>query len=152
MSLASEFKAFVLRGNVVDLAVGLIIGAAFGGIVSSLVADILMPPIGWATGGVNFNDLGVDLPGKALDPKLREKSAEELAAIPDAVKYVPVKIAYGKFLQKVFDFLIVAACLFFVIQAMNRLKKKEAAAPTEPSASDRLLAEIRDELRRRPAN
>ncbi len=149
MSLASEFKAFILRGNVVDLAVGIIIGAAFGGIVSSLVADILMPPIGWATGGVNFNDLSVDLPGKATDPKYKAMTEEERAAIPDSVKLVPVKIAYGKFLQKVFDFLIVAACLFFIIQAMNRLKKKEAAAPTEPSASDRLLTEIRDELRKR---
>lgn len=149
MSLASEFKSFVLRGNVVDLAVGLIIGAAFGGIVSSLVSDILMPPIGWATGGVNFNDLAVNLPGKALDPKLKEKSAEELAKIPEAERFVPVKIAYGKFVQKIIDFLIVAACLFFVIQAMNRLKKKEAVAPTEPSATERLLADIRDELRRR---
>lgn len=149
MSLASEFKAFVLRGNVVDLAVGLIIGAAFGGIVSSLVADILMPPIAWATGGVNFSDKSFDLPGKMLDPTLKEKSAEDLAKIPDDKKYLPVKIGYGKFLQKVFDFLIVAVCLFFIIQAMNRLKKKEAAAPTEPSASDRLLTEIRDELRKR---
>lgn len=149
MSLASEFKAFVLRGNVVDLAVGLIIGAAFGGIVSSLVADILMPPIGYLANGVNFSDLSIDLPAKATDPKFKGMTDAELAAIPDSVKLVPVKIGYGKFLQKVFDFLIVAACLFFIIQAMNRLKKKEAAAPTEPSASDRLLTEIRDELRKR---
>ena len=149
MSLASEFKAFVLRGNVVDLAVGLIIGAAFGGIVSSLVSDILMPPIGWATGGVSFSELSIDLPGRMLDPALRDKPAKELEALTDKEKFLPVKIAYGKFLQKVFDFLIIAACLFFIIQAMNRLKKKEAAAPTEPSASDRLLTEIRDELRRR---
>lgn len=147
MSLASEFKAFVMRGNVVDLAVGVIIGAAFGAIVSSLVSDILMPPIGWATGGVNFSDLSVDLPGKMPDPALKEKSAEELAKIPDAKKFIPVKIAYGKFLQKLFDFIIIAFCLFMIIRVMNRLKKKEEAKPAEPTPTEKLLAEIRDELK-----
>lgn len=149
MSLASEFKAFILRGNVVDMAVGLIIGAAFGGIVSSLVADVLMPPIGWATGGVDFRDKSIDLPGKMLDPALKEKPKEEVDKMPDDKKYVPVKIKYGVFLQKVIDFLIIAACLFFIIQGMNRLKRKEAAAPTEPSSTDKLLMEIRDALRNR---
>ena len=149
MSLVSEFKAFVLRGNVVDLAVGVIIGAAFGGIVTSLVSDILTPPIGWATGGVNFNDLAFNLPGKMPDPTLKEKTAEEIEKI-GAKAYVPVKIAYGKFLQKSFDFIIIAFVLFMIIQATNRMKRKEAAKPTEPSTTDMLLAEIRDELKRRP--
>jgi large conductance mechanosensitive channel len=148
MSLASEFKAFVLRGNVIDLAVGVIIGVAFGGVVSSLTSDILTPPISWATSGVNFNDLAVELPGTMLDPKLRDKTAAELAQIPDAEKYLPVRIAYGKFLQKVFDFLIVAACLFFVIRVTNRLKRQDAAAPAEPTATEALLTQIRDELRK----
>jgi len=148
MSLVSEFKAFVMRGNVVDIAIGIIIGAAFGGIVSSLVADILMPPIGWATDGVNFNDLSVNLPGKMLDPALRDKTAEELAKIDEAKKFLPVKIAYGKFLQKMFDFLIIAACLFFIVKGMNTLKKKEEAKPAEPSSTDKLLMEIRDNLKK----
>lgn len=152
MSLVSEFKAFVLRGNVVDLAVGVIIGAAFGAIVTSLVSDILTPPIGWATGGVNFSDLSINLGGKMLDPALKDKTTEELAKIPDDKKFVPVKIAYGKFLQKAFDFLIIAACLFFIVQAVNRLQRKEAEKPPEPPAtpSEKLLAEIRDLLKARP--
>jgi large conductance mechanosensitive channel len=150
MSLVSEFKAFILRGNVVDLAVGIIIGAAFGGIVSSLVSDILMPPIGWATGGVNFNDLAINLPGKMLDPALKDKTAEELAKIDDAKKYLPVKIGYGKFLQKVFDFLIIAVCLFFIVKGMNRMQRKAKAEekPAETSSTDKLLMEIRDALKK----
>ena len=148
MSLASEFKAFVMRGNVVDLAVGIIIGAAFGTIVSSLVSEILMPPIGWATGGVNFNDLAINLPGKMLDPALRDKSAGELAKIDASKKYLPVKIGYGKFLQKIIDFLIIAACLFFIVKAMNRLKKKEESQPPELSTTEKLLMDIRDSLKK----
>jgi large conductance mechanosensitive channel len=148
MSLISEFKAFVMRGNVVDLAVGIIIGAAFGGIVSTLVSEILMPPIGWATGGVNFNDLAINLPGKMLDPTLKDKTTEELAKIPDEKKFLPVKIGYGKFLQRVFDFIIVALCLFFIIKAMNKVQKKEEAKPAEPSTSEKLLMEIRDSLKK----
>jgi large conductance mechanosensitive channel len=142
MSLVSEFKAFVMRGNVVDLAVGVIIGAAFGGLVNSLVADILMPPIGWATGGVNFSDLAINLPGSMIDPATKDLPPEKQVKIP-------VKIAYGKFLQKIFDFLIIAMCLFFIIKAMNTVQKKQPQAPPEPTASEKLLAEIRDELKKR---
>ena len=149
MSLWSEFKAFILRGNVVDLAVAVIIGIAFGAVVTSLVGDILMPPIGWATGGVNFNDLSINLPGKMLDPALKDKTAEELAKIADSKKYLPVKIGYGKFLQKVFDFVIIAACLFFIIKAMNRMKKQEVVKPPDPSPTEKLLVEIRDLLRQK---
>lgn len=143
MSLVSEFKAFIMRGNVVDLAVGVIIGAAFGGIVTSLVSEILMPPIGWATNGVNFSDLAFELPGKMVDPATKDKP-------PAEQKMIPVKIGYGKFLQKVIDFLIIAACLFFIIKGMNRLsrKKKEEEKPAEMSSTDKLLTEIRDALKR----
>lgn len=148
MSLVTEFKAFVMRGNVVDMAIGIIIGAAFGGIVSSLVADILMPPIAWATSGKDFSDKSIDLPGKVLDPALKEKTKEEIEKIPEEKRYLPVKIGYGKFLQKVIDFLIIAACLFFIVKAMNAMKKKEEAKPAEPTSTDKLLMEIRDNLKK----
>ena len=135
MSIVQEFKKFILRGNVVDLAVGVIIGAAFGKVVTSLVGDMIMPPIGWALGGVDFSDLAIDLPGSMKDPK-------------DPTKTIPVKLKYGAFIQAIIDFLIIAACLFGMIQVMNRLKKKEADAPTVPSTSEVLLAEIRDLLKK----
>lgn len=144
MSLLSDFKAFVLRGNVVDLAVGVIIGVAFGAIVNSLVSDILMPPIGWAIGGVNFSDKAIDLPGTMIDPATKDKPPEEQ-------KRIPVKVKWGAFLQRVIDFLIIAAVLFAIIRVMNRMKKKEDAKPTEPTTTEKLLTEIRDELKRRPA-
>lgn len=147
MGLVHEFKAFVMRGNVVDLAVGVIIGAAFGSIVTSLVSDILMPPIGWATGGVNISDRVIELPGKMPDPALKDKTPEEIEKIPEAKRTVPVRIGYGKFLQKTFDFLIIAACLFAIIKLMNKLQKKEEAKPAEPSSTDKLLMEIRDALK-----
>jgi len=132
MSLISEFKQFALKGNVVDMAVGIIIGAAFGKIVSSLVGDVLMPPIGVMLGGVDFSSLSI--------------------TIKDAVDTAPaVVIGYGKFIQTVIDFIIVAAAIFVAIKAMNALKKKEAeappAAPPAPSAQEVLLTEIRDLLK-----
>ncbi len=135
MSIVQEFKKFILRGNVVDLAVGVIIGAAFGKVVASFVSDMIMPPIGWALGGVDFSDLAVDLPGKMKDPK-------------DPTQMLPVKLKYGAFIQAMIDFLIIAACLFGMIQVMNRLKKKEAEAPVPPTTSEKLLAEIRDSLKK----
>lgn len=140
MGLVSEFKAFIMRGNVVDMAVGVIIAGAFGAIVSSLVSDILMPPIGWATGGVNFGDLAFDLPGSMVDPATKDKPVEEQVKIP-------VRIKYGAFLQRVFDFVIIGFCLFMIIRVMNKLKKKEGDKPAEPTATEKLLAEIRDELK-----
>lgn len=133
MSLASEFKEFAMKGNVVDLAVGVIIGAAFGKIVSSLVGDIFMPILGKVIGGINFSDLAIGL-GK--DPTGKD-----------------VLIKYGAFLQTMFDFLIIAIVLFFTIKAINRLKKPhpvEAAAPPPPPKSEVLLEEIRDLLAKRP--
>ena len=137
MGLLKEFKDFAMRGNVIDLAVGVIIGGAFGKIVASLVADVIMPPIGLLVGGVNFVDL-----------KWEMKAAE----IVDGVEKAAVTLNYGNFLQVTFDFIIVAFAIFMFIKGMNRLnrKKEEApapAAPPAPSKEELLLAEIRDLLK-----
>jgi large conductance mechanosensitive channel len=132
VGLGTEFKEFAMKGNVVDLAVGVIIGAAFGKIVSSLVGDIFMPTLGKVIGGLNFSDFAVTL-GK--DPTGKE-----------------VLIKYGAFLQTTFDFIIIALVLFLVIKAINRLKRPPpaaAAAPAPPPKSEVLLEEIRDLLAKR---
>ena len=132
MKLLDEFKAFAMRGNVVDMAVGIIIGAAFGKIVSSIVSDIIMPPIGLLLGGVNFTDL-----------KIVMQAATET---DPAVTW-----NYGNFLQVTFDFLIVAFAVFLLIKGMNTLKKKEEEAPPAPPAPTKdqvLLTEIRDLLKK----
>jgi len=137
MGLVSEFKEFIARGNVVDLAVGVIIGAAFGKIVTSLVEQVVMPPIGLLLGGVDFSHLQW-----VLRPEnLATEEIEEVA------------IQYGAFLNTVIQFLIVAFVIFLMVKAINKLKRAEAVAPSAPpapSASEVLLAEIRDELRSRP--
>ena len=137
MSLLKEFKSFAMRGNVIDLAVGVIIGGAFGKIVASLVADVIMPPIGLLIGGVNFVDL-----------KWEMKAAE----IVDGVEKAAVTLNYGNFLQVTFDFIIVAFAIFMFIKGMNKLNKKKEdapapAAPPAPSKEELLLAEIRDLLK-----
>jgi len=132
MSLGSEFKEFAMKGNVVDMAVGIIIGAAFGKIVASFVADVLMPPLGLALGGVNFSDLSYVL----------QQAVGETPA---------VAIAWGKFVQTIIDFLIIAMAVFVGIKAMNSMKKKEEeapAAPAEPPKQEVLLEEIRDLLKK----
>ena len=128
MSLAKEFKEFAMKGNVIDMAVGVIIGAAFGKIIASLVEDVIMPPLGRVIGGVNFTDLAVSL-GLGPDGKTE------------------VLWKYGNFLQIVFQFLIVAMVLFMVIRTLNKLKKPDPAAPA-PTAprQEVLLTEIRDLL------
>ena len=131
MKLLSEFKTFAMRGNVVDMAVGIIIGAAFGKVVSSFVNNIVMPPLGVLIGGVNFTDLSIVL-----------KEAEGEAA--------EVAIGYGLFIQSVVDFIIIAAAIFVAVRVMNSLKKKEEAAPASPPAPSKeevLLTEIRDLLK-----
>ena len=131
MGMLSEFKVFAVKGNVVDMAVGIIIGAAFGKIVSSFVGDLIMPPLGLLIGGVDFSDLAITL-----------KQAE--GAAPAVV------LAYGKFIQTVIDFLIIAFAIFIGIKAVNQLKRKEAEAPSLPPAPTRdqqLLEEIRDLLK-----
>jgi large conductance mechanosensitive channel len=138
MALIKEFKEFAMKGNVVDLAVGIIIGAAFGKIVSSLVADVIMPPIGWLIGGVNFTDLKWELKVPEL--------------IGDA-RHAAVTINYGNFLQVTFDFLIVAFAVFMVVKGINRLNKKKVEEPAaiaepEPTKEEILLSEIRDLLKK----
>ncbi len=131
MGLITEFKEFSMRGNVVDLAVGVIIGGAFGKIVSSLVGDMFMPILGLITGGVNFSDMALTL---------KEASGPKNPA---------VLLAYGKFLQASFDFIIVAFAIFLFIKALNRFKAAQPpAAPAGPTPSEALLAEIRDLLKK----
>lgn len=132
MKILDEFKSFAMKGNVVDMAVGIIIGAAFGKIVSSMVSDIVMPPLGLLIGGVNFTDL-----------KLVMKAATETSPA--------VTWNYGNFLQVCFDFLIVAFAVFLLIKAINAARKKEEAvppAPPEPPAEIKILTEIRDLLKK----
>ena len=132
MSIGSEFKEFAMKGNVVDLAVGVIIGAAFGKIVSSLVGDIIMPALGKVIGGINFSDLALSL-GK--DPTGKD-----------------VLIKYGSFIQTIFDFTIIAIVLFLAIKGINKLKKpvpEAPAAPAPPPRSEVLLEEIRNLLAKR---
>ncbi|GKW44045.1 large-conductance mechanosensitive channel protein MscL [Pectobacterium parvum] len=131
MSIIKEFRVFAMRGNVVDLAVGVIIGAAFGKIVSSLVSDIIMPPLGLLIGGVDF---------KQFSLILRDAQGE----IP------PVVMSYGAFIQNIFDFTIVAFAIFIAIKLMNKMRRKQEdipAAPPKRSAEEKLLAEIRDLLK-----
>jgi len=131
MSMMSEFKEFAIKGNAVDMAVGIVIGAAFGKIVSSFVSDVIMPPIGLLLGGVDFNKLAFTL----------KEASGDVAA---------VAISYGKFIQTVLDFVIIAFAIFMVVKAMNSQKKKEEEVvlpPPEPSKEEILLTEIRDVLK-----
>ena len=132
MSMMQEFKTFAVKGNVMDMAVGIIIGGAFGKIVSSFVSDVIMPPIGLLVGGVNFQNLSITL----------KEAVGETAA---------VTLNYGKFILTVVDFTIIAFTIFLVVKGMNSLKKKEEAAPIAPpapSAEQQLLTEIRDLLKK----
>ena len=131
--MLKEFKTFAMRGNVMDMAIGIIIGGAFGKIVSSLVTDVIMPPIGILLGGVDFSNLAITL----------KQGTEGVA---------PVTINYGVFINTVIDFVIIAFAIFMVIKGLNSLKKKEEekpAAPPAPSKEEVLLTEIRDELRKK---
>ncbi len=131
-----EFREFAMKGNVVDMAVGIIIGAAFGKIVTSLVNDVIMPPIGLLTGNMDFSQLFINLG----DTPYASLEAAEAAAAP--------VIKYGLFINNVLDFVLVAAAIFLVIRAMNRLRAtQEAAPPPEPPAEVKLLGEIRDLLK-----
>ena len=147
MSVIKEFKEFVLRGNVVDLAIGVIIGAAFGKVITSVVNDIIMPPIGKALGGVDFKDMYYN-----LDPGKLTKAGTAVKSLADAKDAGAAVIAYGSFLNTVIDFTIIAFCIFMMIKAMNKLVKKPAPAPAvppEPTKEEKLLTEIRDALVKR---
>ena len=136
MGMATEFKAFIMRGNVVDLAVGVVIGAAFGKITSALVDKVLMPPIGLMVGGMDFSRLAITL-----------KRGSEDGSVP------PVLIEYGAFLQTMIDFLIIGFAIFIFVKALNRLYRREAekeAPPPAPSPPVVLLTEIRDSLKSAP--
>jgi len=122
--MLKDFKEFAMRGNVVDMAVGIIIGAAFGKIVSSLVKDIIMPPIGLLMGNVDFTNLFINLSGK------------EFASLADAQKAGAATLNYGVFINTVLDFIIVAFAIFMVIRAMNQLKRKEEETPAEPTTKE----------------
>ena len=138
MGMIKEFKEFAMRGNVVDMAVGIIIGGAFGKIVSSFVADVIMPPIGLLIGGVDFKDLKITLKDAVVDAS-------------GAVTTEMVSINYGNFIQTTIDFIIIAFAIFMVIKGMNSMKKKEEvapAAPPAPSKEETLLTEIRDLLKK----
>ncbi len=135
MGMMQEFKSFAMKGNVVDLAVGVIIGAAFGKIVSSMVDGILMPVVGKLLGGVNFTEMAY-----TLSPAVVGADGKETAAA--------IMIKYGAFIQTLVDFIIIAFVLFMVIRSMNKLKKAEAEAPAAPSADVVLLTEIRDLLKK----
>ena len=130
MGMIQEFKDFAMKGNVVDLAVGVIIGGAFGTIVKSLVEDVMMPPLGYLTGGVDFSKLAFKIGEKVNDKGVAEA----------------VNISYGKFLNNTISFMIVAFSVFMLVKAMNSMMKKEAAAPPPPTKSEELLTQIRDSL------
>ena len=133
MSMVKEFREFAMRGNVIDMAVGIVIGGAFGKIVTSLVNDVIMPPIGWLTGGVDFSRLKwVIKPADDSDP---------------VHKVAEVAINYGSFINTIITFVIIAFAIFILVKAINRVHKKEEAAPAAPPADVALLTEIRDLLR-----
>lgn len=134
--MLKEFKEFISRGNVVDLAVGIIIGAAFTTIVNSLVNDIIMPPIGYIMGGIDFSNFFISLSGG------------EYASLKDAKAAGAATINYGLFINAVINFLIVSFAVFVLVKNVNRFRKQAAAAPAEPTASEKLLAEIRDLLKK----
>ena len=134
MKWVNEFKTFAMRGNVLDMAVGIIIGGAFGKIVSSLVADVLMPPVGMLVGGINFTEWTI---------KLHEAVVEAGQIVKPAVT-----LNIGNFIQTIFDFIIIAFSIFLVIKAINTINRKKEEAPAAPSKQEELLTEIRDLLKK----
>jgi len=141
MSMVSEFREFAVKGNVMDMAVGIIIGGAFGKVVSSLVSDVIMPPLGMLIGKVNFSELKLVVQ-KAADAVPATDTTAAVAAVQE------VAISYGKFIQTVLDFLIVAFAIFMGVKAINKLKSAEVPpAPAGPTADQQLLSEIRDLLK-----
>ena len=140
--MLKEFRDFAMRGNVIDLAFGVIIGVAFGAIVSSLVNDIIMPPIGYLAGGLDFSSYFITL-------KPGADGAASYASLKAAKDAGAVTINYGVFINAIINFVIIAFALFMVVKQINRFKKKEAAAaPAGPTPTEALLAEIRDELKK----
>jgi large conductance mechanosensitive channel len=139
-----EFKEFAMRGNVLDLAIGVVLGAAFGAIVKSLVDDVIMPPLGLLLGGVDFSNIFVVLKNGA-------KAAPPYASLADAKAAAATTLNVGVFVNTVISFLIIAFAIFLLVRAVNRIVRKQEAAPAPPSAQEVLLTEIRDLLRERKA-
>lgn len=147
MSMVKEFKEFISRGNVVDLAVGVIIGGAFGAIVTSLVKDVVMPPIGYLMSGIDFSSL------KAVIKPATDEIVHHAGAADTSIHHPEVAIAYGTFINTLINFFIIALVIFLVVKGVNSLKRKEAEKPAEPAApttDQQLLMEIRDLLAKRP--
>lgn len=142
--MLKEFKTFAMRGNMIDLAVGIVIGAAFGKIIASLVSDVIMPPLGFLIGGINFTDLSILLKDAVTDPATGK------------VLHEAISIRIGNFIQTLVDFTIIAFAIFLLIKAINRASSKEketpAPAPPPPSPEQELLAEIRDLLKNQKLN
>ena len=144
MSVVKEFKEFALRGNVVDLAIGVVIGGAFGKIVGSVIEDLIMPLVGRVVGNVDFSNLYFPLSDKVS--VALHNAPDGALALADAKKIGPV-FAYGNFITVLINFVILAFCIFLLVKGMNALKRKEPAPPAAPSAQEKLLMEIRDILR-----
>lgn len=141
MSLISEFKDFINKGNMVEMAVGIVIGGVFGKVINSIVDDLIMPPIGYLLGGTNFSDMKMVL--KSGVAEIKDAAGKvSTPAVPE------IAIKYGSFIQVVIVFLITAFCVFMIAKAYNKMKKAEAAAPAEPTATETLLTEIRDSLKK----
>ena len=139
MGFVGEFKEFIAKGNVIDLAVGVVIGGAFGAVVKSFVEDVVMPPIGAITGGINFSDKFYSLDGKVY------------ATLAEAKKASAPVIGYGAFINNVINFLIVALVIFVAVRVINKMRREQVAAPAAPTRDQELLMEIRDSLRTRTA-
>lgn len=140
MGFIKEFKEFALKGNLVDLAIAVVMGGAFGKVVSSFIDGMVMPAIGMLTGGIDFNDMKVILKEGVAERKNADRSV--IAAVPE------VAIKYGSFITVTIEFLVVALVVFVIIKAMNSMKKKQEEAPAGPSSTDALLMEIRDALKK----
>jgi large conductance mechanosensitive channel len=151
MKIVEEFKTFIMRGNVVDLAVGVIIGAAFGKIVTALVGDIIMPVVGSVVGSVNFTNLYLPLSNKVTEAQAdyAAKNAGALLPLADAQKAGLPVLAWGDFVTVTLDFLIVSFCIFLLVKGINTLTRKKEAAPPGPTNEEKLLTEIRDLLKSR---
>lgn len=146
MGMVQEFKAFVARGNVVDLAVGVVMGTAFGKIVNSIVSDVLMPPIGYLIQGIKFTDLKYTLPKKTVSIPDPSNPGAFVSKVLE-----PATINYGNFLQTTFDFVIISFCIFMLVKAINTMKRKQEEAPAKseaaPTLTESLLMEIRDAVK-----
>jgi large conductance mechanosensitive channel len=147
MGILKEFKEFAATGNLIDLAAGVVMGAAVGKVVSAFIDGMVMPAVGMLLGGVDFNSMSYKLKeAKAAIAEVKDASGKVITEAVPKVEEVAIK--YGTFITQVIEFLIIAFVVFMLLKAINKMKKKQAAAPAEPSSTDKLLAEIRDSLKK----